>query len=209
MDRQALIRRLEEIAGPQGVISERNQLRTYECDGLANFRVVPSVVVLPETADQAQGAVRACHEAGVPFVARGSGTGLSGGALPVSDGVLIVLARMRRILEVDLDNQRAVVEPGVLNLQVTKEVAARRLLLRPRPLQPADLLHRRATWPRTRAAPTASSTASPPTTSPASRWCCPTASWSTWGAARRPTRRATTCSAPSWAPRAPSASPPR
>jgi glycolate oxidase len=123
MDRQALIRRLEEIAGPQGVISERNQLRTYECDGLANFRVIPSVVVLPETADQAQGVVRACHEAGVPFVARGSGTGLSGGALPVSDGVLIVLARMRRILEVDLDNRRAVVEPGVLNLQVTKEVA--------------------------------------------------------------------------------------
>jgi glycolate oxidase len=124
MDRQALIGRLEAIVGPQGVISERNQLRTYECDGLANFRVIPSVVVLPETADQAQGVIRACHEAGVPFVARGSGTGLSGGALPVSDGVLIVLARMRRILEVDLDNRRAVVEPGVLNLQVTKEVAA-------------------------------------------------------------------------------------
>ena len=69
MDRQALIRRLEEIAGPQGVISERDQLRTYECDGLANFRVVPSVVVLPETADQAQGVVRACHEAGVPVTA--------------------------------------------------------------------------------------------------------------------------------------------
>src|SRR5215207_11298532 len=123
MDRQALIRRLEEIVGPQGVISERNQLRTYECDGLANFRVIPSVVVLPETADQARETVRACSEAGVPFVARGSGTGLSGGALPVSDGVLIVLARMRRMLEIDLDNQRAVVEPGVLNLQVTKEVA--------------------------------------------------------------------------------------
>jgi glycolate oxidase len=123
MDRQALIRRLTGIVGPQGVISERNQLRTYECDGLANFRVIPSVVVLPETAEQAQGTVRACFEAGVPFVARGSGTGLSGGALPVSDGVLIVLARMRRIHEVDLDNARAVVEPGVLNLQVTKEVA--------------------------------------------------------------------------------------
>ena len=123
MDREALIRRLEQVVGPQGVISERNQLRTYECDGLANFRVIPSVVVLPETADQVQGAVRACWEAGVPFVARGSGTGLSGGALPVSDGVLIVLARMRRVHEVDLDNQRAVVEPGVLNLQVTKEVA--------------------------------------------------------------------------------------
>jgi glycolate oxidase len=123
LDRQALIQRLESIVGPQGVISEHNQLRTYECDGLANFRVVPSVVVLPETAEQARGTVKACHQAGVPFVARGSGTGLSGGALPVSDGVLIVLSRMRRILEVDLDNQRAVVEPGVLNLQVTKAVA--------------------------------------------------------------------------------------
>src|SRR4029450_6653038 len=94
MDRQALIRRVEEIVGPQGVISERNQLPTYECAGLANFRVLPSVVVLPETADQARDTVRACAEAGVPFVARGSGTGLSGGALPVSDGVLVVRARV-------------------------------------------------------------------------------------------------------------------
>ena len=107
MDRQALIRRLEQVVGPQGVISERNQLRTYECDGLANFRVIPSVVVLPETAEQAQGTVRACFEAGVPFVARGSGTGLSGGALPVSD--------------------------GVLNLQVTKEVAGDGLYYAPDP----------------------------------------------------------------------------
>jgi glycolate oxidase len=133
MDRQALIRRLTEIVGPKGVISEHNQLRTYECDGLANFRVIPSVVVLPETADQVRGTVRACSEAGVPFVARGSGTGLSGGALPVSDGVLIVLARMRRILELDLDNRRAVVEPGVLNLQVTREVAPEGLYYAPDP----------------------------------------------------------------------------
>jgi glycolate oxidase len=123
MDRDALIRRFTDVVGAHGVISERNQLRTYECDGLANFRVIPSVVVLPETAEQVRQVVAACHRAGVPFVARGSGTGLSGGALPVSDGVLIVLARMRDILEVDLDNQRAVVEPGVLNLQVSKAVA--------------------------------------------------------------------------------------
>jgi glycolate oxidase len=123
MDRAELIRQLIAAVGAQGVISERNQLRTYECDGLAAFRVVPSVVVLPETAEQVQAVVRICHRAGVPFVARGSGTGLSGGALPVSDGLLVVLARMRRILEVDLDNQRAVVEPGVLNLSVTKAVA--------------------------------------------------------------------------------------
>ena len=65
MDREALIRRLEQVVGPQGVISERNQLRTYECDGLANFRVIPSVVVLPETADQARDTVRKYEEAGV------------------------------------------------------------------------------------------------------------------------------------------------
>ncbi|MGH3371153.1 MAG: FAD-binding protein, partial [Nocardioidaceae bacterium] len=99
MDRDALIQRLTEVVGAHGVISERNQLRTYECDGLTNFRVVPSVVVLPETSEQVQAVVRACHQAGVPFVARGSGTGLSGGALPVADGVLIVLARMRSIVE--------------------------------------------------------------------------------------------------------------
>jgi glycolate oxidase len=123
MDRDALIQRFVDVVGVHGVISERNQLRTYECDGLANFRVVPSVVVLPETAEQVREVVRACHQVGVPFVARGSGTGLSGGALPVADGVLVVLARMRAIVEVDLDNQRAVVEPGVLNLQVSKAVA--------------------------------------------------------------------------------------
>jgi glycolate oxidase len=133
MDRAQLIRRFIDLIGPQGVISERNQLRTYECDGLASFRVIPSVVVLPETTGQVRGVVRACQEAGVPFVARGSGTGLSGGALPVADGVLVVLARMREVVEVDLDNQRAVVEPGVLNLQVSKAVAADGLYYAPDP----------------------------------------------------------------------------
>jgi glycolate oxidase len=123
VDRPELIRRMTVIVGPSGVISERNQLRTYECDGLAAFRVIPALVVLPETAEQVRDAVRVCHELGVPFVARGSGTGLSGGALPVSDGVLIVLSRMRRIVEVDIPNQRAVLEPGVINLDVTKAVA--------------------------------------------------------------------------------------
>jgi len=111
------------VVGPSGVVSERNQLRTYECDGLAAFRVIPALVVLAETAEQVRGAVMACHDLGVPFVARGSGTGLSGGALPVADGVLIVLSRMRRIVEVDIPNQRMVVEPGVINLDVTKAVA--------------------------------------------------------------------------------------
>ena len=87
--------------------------------------------------------VRACADAGVPFVARGSGTGLSGGALPHADGVLIVTSQMRDILEVDRDDQRAVVEPGVINLRRHQGGRAARLLLRARPVQPADLLDRR------------------------------------------------------------------
>src|SRR5690349_15830971 len=104
------------------VISEPEQLRTYECDGLTGHRVVPSLVVLPRTTEEVQAVVRACHDAAVPFVARGAGTGLSGGALPVADGVVISLSRMNRILEVDLESERIVVEPGVTNLQVTEAV---------------------------------------------------------------------------------------
>ncbi|MCL6438226.1 MAG: FAD-binding protein [Rubrobacteraceae bacterium] len=123
MERSRLIRTMESILGPEGVIHEREQLRTYECDGLMNYRVIPDLVVLPESAEQVQKVVRVCHEEGIPFVARGSGTGLSGGALPVEKGILIVLSRMRRILEVDLENERVVVEPGVINLWVTQAVS--------------------------------------------------------------------------------------
>src|SRR4051812_1276260 len=103
-----------------GVISDPTQLRTYECDGLAHYRVTPALVVLPETTEQLAAVVRACSEHGVPFVARGSGTGLSGGALPRADGVLIVTARMRAIREIRGEDQRAVVEPGVINLDITR-----------------------------------------------------------------------------------------
>ena len=123
MDTPRLAQQMRRIVGRQGVIAEREQLRTYECDGLTGYRVVPGLVVLPKTAEQVRAVVRLCHEQGVPFVARGSGTGLSGGALPVEEGVLIVLSRMRRILEVDIPNGRVVVEPGVINLWVTQEVA--------------------------------------------------------------------------------------
>jgi len=114
---------LGDIVGPGGIITELVQRRTYECDALTGTRVTPGLVVLPRTGAQVQAVVRACCEAGVPFVARGSGTGLSGGALPVADGVLIVLSRMRDILETSLGNGRVVVEPGVLNLWVTEHVA--------------------------------------------------------------------------------------
>jgi glycolate dehydrogenase FAD-linked subunit len=133
VDRDRLIREMRQIVGDAGVIHERNRLRTYETDGLAAFRVIPALVVLPETAKQVQAVVRACHQAEVPFVARGSGTGLSGGALPAADGVLVVLSRMRAIVEIDYDNQRAVVEPGVINLDVTKQVAPRGYYYAPDP----------------------------------------------------------------------------
>src|ERR671928_1735445 len=123
MERERLIRTMESILGPEGVIHEREQLRTYECDGLMNYRVIPDLVVLPESAEQVQSIVKVCYDEGIPYVARGSGTGLSGGALPVEAGILIVLSRMRRILEVDIPNQRIVVEPGVINMWVSQEVA--------------------------------------------------------------------------------------
>ncbi len=121
-------------AMPAGaVLSEPEDLRTYECDGLTGRRVLPALVCLPETTEQVQAIVRACNDHRIPFVARGAGTGLSGGALPVAEGVVISLARMNRVLEVDLDSQRIVVQPGVTNLQVTEQVAADGLYYAPDP----------------------------------------------------------------------------
>lgn len=113
---------LRSIAG-DALITSREELRTYECDGLTNFRVVPLAVVLPASAEQVQAVVRLCAQERVAFVARGSGTGLSGGALPVEGGIVISLARMNHILEVDIPNARVVVEPGVINAAVTQRVA--------------------------------------------------------------------------------------
>jgi glycolate oxidase len=112
---------LREKLGADVVIDDHQRLRTYECDGLAQYKVTPALVVLPENAPGVQTVIRACDKAGVPFVARGSGTGLSGGALPHKDGVLIVTSRMRSITEIDRANQRAVVDPGVINLHVTQQ----------------------------------------------------------------------------------------
>jgi len=110
-------------AVPDGLITAANQLQTYECDGLTNFRTMPGAVVLPRSAEQVQAVVRACAKYGVPFVARGAGTGLSGGALPAEKSVVISFARMNRILNIDIPNQRVEVEPGVINQHVTDAVA--------------------------------------------------------------------------------------
>ncbi|HET9827029.1 MAG TPA: FAD-linked oxidase C-terminal domain-containing protein [Nocardioidaceae bacterium] len=116
----AVERRARELIGPEGVISDHMRLRTYECDGLAHYRVRPALVVIPDDAEQLAAVVRACAEHQVPFVARGSGTGLSGGALPHADGVLIVTSRMKTIRELRPQDQRAVVDPGVINLDLTR-----------------------------------------------------------------------------------------
>ncbi len=106
------------------VIAEPEQLRTYECDALTGHRSVPELVVLPSSAAEVQAVVRLCHRHRVPFVARGAGTGLSGGALPVAEGVVISLARLDRILAVDLERERVVCEPGVTNLAISRAVSA-------------------------------------------------------------------------------------
>jgi glycolate oxidase len=129
----ALTGRLREICGPEQVITDPLELRTYECDGLTSHRAVPALAVLPRTAEQVAAVVRACCQQTTPFVARGSGTGLSGGALPHEDGVLIVMSQMRSILEIDPVSRRAVVEPGVTNLAVSNAVRHLGLFYAPDP----------------------------------------------------------------------------
>src|SRR5712671_8129616 len=115
---------LDRFAAITQAIREPEQLRTYECDGLTGHRVVPALVALPGNTSEVQAVVRLCNDQRIPFVARGAGTGLSGGALPVAEGIVISLARLTRILEVDLERGQVVVEPGVANLDVTRAVAA-------------------------------------------------------------------------------------
>jgi glycolate oxidase len=124
---------LRGAVGGRGLIVEPEQLRTYECDGLTHFRVAPVAVILPASTDEVRAVMRICHRERLPVVARGSGTGLSGGALPVEGGVVVALTRMNRVLEVDLANRLVVVEPGVVNAHVTEAVAARGYFYAPDP----------------------------------------------------------------------------
>jgi len=115
---------LERCTGPGAVLRDPAELLAYESDALVHLRATPGAVVLPSSASEVQAIVRLCHRDQVPFVARGQGTGLSGGALPSPDGVLIVLSRLNRILDVDIPNLRVTVEPGVTNLEITRQVAS-------------------------------------------------------------------------------------
>src|SRR4051794_27249608 len=117
-----LIQRLRAVVGEQHLLTDHHRLRTYESDGLLQYQALPAVAVLPGSAQEVAAVVRACHEAGVPFVARGAGSGLSGGALPIAVGVLIVLSRLGKILQVGLADQRVVCEPGVTTLAISAAV---------------------------------------------------------------------------------------
>ena len=113
---------LRRIVGDQWVLTDAGELRTYESDGLLQYEVTPRVAVLPGSADEVRAVVALCARHGVPWVARGAGSGLSGGALPIVDGLLIVMSRLTRVLRVDLDNGRVLVEPGVTNTAVSAAV---------------------------------------------------------------------------------------
>ncbi len=118
-----IIKQFEAVVGKNGVVQRREELITYECDGLTSYRQRPAVVALPRTTEQVAELVKICDRNSIPFIARGSGTGLSGGALPIENCVLIVTSLMRQILSVDLENQRVVVQPGVINNWVTQTVS--------------------------------------------------------------------------------------
>jgi glycolate oxidase len=120
---ERLATEFRRICGPDAVLQGPMQLLTYECDALPHLRETPALVVLPGSAAEVQATVRLCAGEGVPFVARGHGTGLSGGALPVPGGIVISLARLNRVLDVDIPNRRVTVEPGVTNLEITRRVS--------------------------------------------------------------------------------------
>jgi glycolate oxidase len=133
MDKERIAKELARIVGTDSVVIDPGELRVYETDGLTIFKAMPDVVVLPRSADQVAEVVKVCHREKIPFVARGAGTGLSGGALPLEGGVLIGLNRMNRILETDYENQRAVVEPGMVNVWLTDALAPRGYYYSPDP----------------------------------------------------------------------------
>ncbi len=120
--RARIARDLRTICPGEGVIDAPGEMKAYESDGLTAYRQVPLVVVLPETTQQVSEVLRYCHKNDIPVVPRGAGTSLSGGALPLEDGVLLGLGKFNRILEIDYDNRCAVVQPGVTNLAITQAV---------------------------------------------------------------------------------------
>ena len=133
-ERKAALRReLEAIVGPGAVLSDPDELLVYESDGLTLFRALADFVVFPTSSGHVASVVKLANREGLPFVARGAGTGLSGGCLPAEGGLVLSMMRMNRVLEVDYENQVAVVEPGLVNLHLSSKVGPRGYYYAPDP----------------------------------------------------------------------------
>src|SRR6516162_2534730 len=118
----SLLDHLQQIVGRESVLTQPSDLLVYECDGFTIEKNKPDIVVFPQNTEQVVGIVKACNEFNIPFLPRGAGTSLSGGCLPVGGGVMIALTRMRRIIEVNLRDRYAVVEPGLVNVHLTQHL---------------------------------------------------------------------------------------
>lgn len=133
VDRNRLLEEFRRLLPPASILTEAEALRPYECDGLSVYHCLPWLVLLPENEEQIQQIMRICSRHGVPVVARGGGTGLAGGALPLENGVLLVLSKLNRILEVDPENRLARVQPGVRNIAVSEAARPYGLFYAPDP----------------------------------------------------------------------------
>ncbi|MGH1482461.1 MAG: FAD-binding protein, partial [Geminicoccales bacterium] len=120
--RDTIIAALREIVLGEGVIASEDELRAYECDGLSAYRAIPMAVVLPSTTEQVSKILKLCADEGIHVVPRGAGTSLSGGALPLTDGIVLGLGKFNRILDIDYDNRTVTAQPGVTNLGITHAV---------------------------------------------------------------------------------------
>src|SRR5438876_5333584 len=118
-----LIENLGAVVGRENVLSQPDELLVYECDGLPQHKHRPRAVVFPSSTEETAGVMRALAKAGVPFTPRGAGTGLSGGALALNEGVVIEMARLRKVLKIDPENRLIVVQPGIVNAHVSRAVA--------------------------------------------------------------------------------------
>src|SRR5260221_8010253 len=133
IDKHVIAERLRAILPGAALLADEEDVKPYECDALSAYRQVPMIVALPENEQQVQQVMRVCHELKVPVVARGAGTGLSGGALPLEHGVLLSLAKFMRILEIDPAARGARVQPGVRNLAISEAAAQYGLYYAPDP----------------------------------------------------------------------------
>ncbi len=132
-DKALVVRGLQKILPPGSVLYETEDLKPYECDGLSAYQQVPVAVVLPQSVKQIEAILAFCSEHKIPVVARGAGTGLSGGALPLENGILMSLAKFNRIVNIDVENRTATVQPGVRNLAISEAASRYGLYYAPDP----------------------------------------------------------------------------